>query len=118
MKPFQIEDDVAGPKGKTFELRTNNRQDPVTPKGPKFKFTIGKGKSQVSLQLKRLKFMMKSKEKKNKMRMNNSKGKMKQRMNRNKKKENLMRREHLKYKVLPILKKCIKVFLLHHVISQ
>lgn len=49
LKPFQtksFEDDTARSKGKTSELRTKDRQDHMTPKGPKFKFTVGNGKSQ------------------------------------------------------------------------
>lgn len=38
-------ENIAGPIGKKSELRTKNRQDPITSiAAPRFKFTVGKGK--------------------------------------------------------------------------
>lgn len=49
LKPFQaesFEEEDAGPKGKFSKLRTKNRQEPIDFKGPRFKFTVGKGENQ------------------------------------------------------------------------
>lgn len=43
LKPFETrsDDDIARPMGKTFELRTKNRQDPIAPKAPQVKICSG-----------------------------------------------------------------------------